>query len=338
MTAAPAPPAPGARTLLGWWRDLAPHHPRGIWLSRLPLHHVEALVELALPRRLDSLGLALLRGLEAGVAEPARLDRQVLSGLRRVLASEGLIAGRDGAWTLTAPGREALAGGPYHAAARERRSFYFVDNTPFGRPPHYLPLRRAAGTRLPPPEGWHFDPALLHACARQTPEWKRRHGFPEEVGRVLGMNATEAAADWRSVVLDSAEQLLVLFIRTGDGPEGPGLRGFSVEERGWGLHADAPVLSYRDGWEEALPDLSEELPGEAWQQAWRGWCLQRGVPAAEADGCRLERADHRLLVHAPKALVERLRAMRSDALKNETWLLAGGGRTQTAARVEVVES
>jgi hypothetical protein len=336
MTAAPAPNAPGGRTLLGWWRDLAPHQPRGLWLSRLPLHRVEALVELALPRRLDPLRLALLRGLEAGVADPAGLDRQLLSGLRHGLASEGLIAGRNGAWALTDLGREALAGGGYQAPTHKRQSFYFVDNSSFGRPPHYLHLRRAAGTPSPPPEGWRFDPSELHACVRQSAEWKRRHGFPEEVWRVLDMGTTEPA-DWRGVVLDSAEQLLALFIRTGDEPGGRALLGFPVEERGWVLHAEAPVLSYRDGWEGALPDLSAEPALEAWHHAWRSWCHQRGVPAGEVEACRLGRAEHRLPVHAPKVLVERLRAMRSDALKGETWLLAGGGRTQTAALVEIVE-
>jgi hypothetical protein len=336
MTAAPAPVPPGSRTLLAWWRELAPFHPRGLWLSRLPLHRIEALVELAPPRRLDPLRLALLRGLATGAPDPANLDRRILEGLRRSLASEGLILGRAGIRELTAVGREALAEGSYHARALERRAFYFVDNTSCQRPPHYLNLRPALRIPCLPPEGWHFDPALLQACVRQSPDWKRRHGFPEEVTGVLEMRAAEGAADWRRVVFDSPEQLLALFILTPSDGGGAALLGFQIEERGWVLHHEFPALSFQDGWEEELPDLTREQSPEVWQLAWRGWCHQRGLPVGEAAACRLERADHRLLVHAPRPFVERLRAIRSDALKGETWLLAGGGRTQAAALVEIV--
>jgi hypothetical protein len=49
----------------------------------------------------------------------------------------------------------------------------------------------------------------------------------------------------------------------------------------------------------------------------------------------LERIDHRLLVYAPPRLIDRLRAARSDAVKQEAWLLAGEGRTRTAAQIEL---
>src|SRR5262249_35580821 len=37
---------PGSRSLAGWWRQLAPLHPRAVWLAHLLLHRVEALVRL----------------------------------------------------------------------------------------------------------------------------------------------------------------------------------------------------------------------------------------------------------------------------------------------------
>jgi len=41
-------------------------------------------------------------------------------------------------------------------------------------------------------------------------------------------------------------------------------------------------------------------------------------------------------VRAPHRLIERLRAARSDAIKQEAWLLAGAGRTRTAAQLELL--
>jgi hypothetical protein len=55
------------------------------------------------------------------------------------------------------------------------------------------------------------------------------------------------------------------------------------------------------------------------------------------EACRLERVDHRLLVHAPPRLIERLRAARSDAMKQEAWLLAGVGRIRSAAQIDLVQ-
>jgi hypothetical protein len=45
-----------------------------------------------------------------------------------------------------------------------------------------------------------------------------------------------------------------------------------------------------------------------------------------------------LRVLAPGRLIDRLRAARSDALKNEAWLLAGTGRLRAAAVIELVET
>jgi len=41
---------------------------------------------------------------------------------------------------------------------------------------------------------------------------------------------------------------------------------------------------------------------------------------------------------APQRLVDRLRAARSDAVKQEAWVLAGAGRVREAAQVELVEA
>jgi hypothetical protein len=173
----------------------------------------------------------------------------------------------------------------------------------------------------------------LEACVRQTPEWKARYQFPTDVEAVLPPRAEEPdATDWRRVVLDSPQQLAFVFIRPAGGET---LLGFLVQPEGWALERE-PALRLDEGWQEALPDLAEEPAMEAWRQSWQEWSHPRGLPANEVEACRLERVDHRLLVRAPPRLIERLRTTRSDAVKGESWLLAGSGRTRTAAQIELL--
>src|SRR5262249_28239985 len=147
-----------------------------------------------------------------------------------------------------------------------------------------------------------------------------------DVTRVLG----RPAADWREVILARPEQLF-LALAQAPADEGGGLLGFAVRPDGWVLEREAPVLALPAGWREALAGLVEEPPPEAWRQAWQAWCQPRGVPAPECEACRLEPAGAALVVRAPRRLVERLRAARSDAVKGEAWLLAGAGRCRASA-------
>src|SRR5205807_2033005 len=124
MTAAAPLSLPGSRSLLGWWRDLAPRRPRRLWFGQFRFHHVEALVRVADARRVDPLQQALLRALSlhappgpngppaAGALAGLHLDPQVLLRLLHQLAGEGLVRG-NGDWHLTGAGREALEGGAY---------------------------------------------------------------------------------------------------------------------------------------------------------------------------------------------------------------------------------
>ena len=113
------------------------------------------------------------------------------------------------------------------------------------------------------------------------------------------------------------------------------MRGFVVEPRGWLIAAARPVLSMGPGWSEAFPELAQGPPHEAWRGAWRTWCQNHGVPAAEAEGCVLNRDGSRLRVEAPGELRGRLHSANGEASRDEVWLLAGEGRMRTAARVEL---
>jgi hypothetical protein len=337
MTAAPTTALPGSRTLLGWWRELAAWQPQGLWFSRLLFHRVEALVEVAHPRRLDRLRLALLRAHSLpGPLADLHLDPPVLARLAHELVGEGLLAPTAGGRPpLTPAGQEALDGGAYVVRTRERRAFYFVDNSPVHGPPHFVPLQ-PRGLSFPCVEEWRFDAALLEGCVRQAPGWKSRYRFPAEVQAVLAPSAEES--DWRRVILDRPEQWLLAWVQAPAAAAGPGLLGFPVRAEGWVLDPEAPVLALGDGWPEVFPDLAADPPAEAWRRAWLAWCQPRSLPPAEAEACRLERSGHRLLVRAPQRLIERLKSVRSDAMKNETWLLAGSGRSRAAAQVEVLDA
>lgn len=350
MSAASAAPWPGSRVLLGWWRELFDRRPQQLWFSRLLLHRVEASVRVMRTRSLDAWQRALLRILStrvpcAGGSEQhladLQMDRQVLTRFVRELTDAGLLH-RNGAdrWDLSSMGRHVLDTGSIPIPSEERRTLYFVDNSPLNRPPHFLELRRppppvTAGS-LPAPMNARFDVANLEQCLHQSAEWKTRYRFPRDIDAVLLPRAdVSEAPNWQRVVLDSVGPLLLVLLRTASASAGePTVLGFAVRAEGWVLETE-PILTLAEGWEDVLPDLAAEPSPEAWRQAWQTWCQPRGLPRAEIESCRLERSGHRLLVYAPTQLIERLRTARSDAIKHEAWLLADDGRTRSAAQIDL---
>jgi hypothetical protein len=264
----------------------------------------------------------------------------VLGRLVHELTDTGLLRRNGlGLWQMTPAGRHALDTGAVAVAGEERRQFLFVDNSALGRPPHFLPLElgpaRLAGPASPEAATCSFESAFLELCIRQPPEWKLRFRFPPEVDALLTPRADETpAANWRRVILDAVEERMLVVIHSAQRPTLPLLLGFSVRPEGWVLEPE-PLLELAEGCEEALPDLAVEPSAEMWRQAWQSWSHPRGLPPAEVEACRLERVDHRLLVHAPARLIDRLRTARSDAVKQEAWLLAGEGRTRVAAQLEL---
>jgi hypothetical protein len=357
MSAAFVQSWPGSRVLLGWWRELADRKPQQLRLSRLLVHRVEAAVLVRRPRALDRWQRALLGLARAYISQGGALlesladlqmDTQVLGQLVRELTESGLLhRNGTGLWQVTPVGRHALETGTVPLAAEERRTFAFVDNSALGRPPHFLPLGLGP-VRLAEPAsleaaGCSFEIAFLETCIRHTPEWQTRFRFPTDVESLLPPRSEESlAANWQRVVLDALEHRPFVFIHAAQtvgsasrlSPAAPRLLGFAVHPEGWGLEPES-LLALADGWEEALPDLAAEPSLEMWRQAWQTWSHPRSLPPAEVASCRLERADHRLLVYAPPRLIDRLRAARSDAIKQEAWLLAGDGRTRTAAQIEL---
>jgi hypothetical protein len=349
MTAAPGA-WPSSRHLLGWWRELADLGPRRLWVGRLPVHRVEALAAVRRSRPLDPLRRALLHFLSLhslsnnGEAPWPRLqvDAPLLAQLLRGLAGQGLVEGRTSDWVLTTAGRQALEANAILEMGHERRTFAFLDRTAAHQAPHLLPLSPAASA-TPSAETWPFAPTLLEDCVRQTEAWKARWGFPADVEAVLLPEGREGAEppDWQRVVLDCPEEVMTLLVEpsapAAGEPTGPLLIAFAVQPPNWALQRTAAVLELDEGWEEVFAGLTEAPSVEQWKQAWRAWCQQRNVPAGEADASALEFTGNLLRVRAPQRLIERLRAARSDAVKQEAWLLAGAGRVRSAARIDLLE-
>ena len=343
MTAAQPPTWPTGRTLAGWWPHLDRFRPRCLWLSRLLLHRIEAPVGVRRPVPLNGLTRLVLEALAGhssanhGSGSVARLlatlhlDAQILGRLLAELSTAGLARSND-VWTVTEAGRQALAG-RYEPVVRERRTFYFAEGSPAHPGLRFLPLERPPAAPCPSTPDWHFDVGLLRACAEQPVEWKQRHGFPIDVCAL----PAEPVEGWQQVIIDRAEQLLVLFVLSGPQEEPESLLGLGVHVPGWQLQTDQPVLALGGGWREVLPELAEDPGPERWREAWRGWCQPRGLPVGEVEACVLERRGVALVVRAPQPLAERLRTARSEIFKGETWLLAGDERTRCATLVELAE-
>ncbi len=328
MTASVPFPLPPGRVLTAWQRDLASFHPRFLRLHHLLLHRVECLVRAVYRRPLDSFRAALLRQLDASAPlDRLLVDRELLGRLMRQLCADGLVE-TAGDWRLTERGRNALESHSYTAAVEERRVFTFAEGESPDRPPFFVALHAPAAP-LAPGAGWRFDVSALETCIRRPEEWKTRHGFPTDVDALLAPPAPEARtpADWRRLILDRPEQILLVFVKE-EGPDAPQL-GFAVRPEDWVLQTQAPALTLGAGADELSPDPDEPTP-EAWREAWREWCRQRGLP--DADACRIEPAEDRVRAAAPRTLTGRLGGERTDA-----WLLAGTGRTRVAVPLEIVD-
>jgi hypothetical protein len=342
LMTAPAPLAfPGSRTLAAWWRQLAPRQPQTLWVGHLLLHHLEALIERTediRPEPIDGFVLKLL-GLFPG-ASLERLDQslhmgpQLLGQALRGLARNGLVAQQGSGWSLTALGQQARTQGEYPRTVQERRSFYFLEGEA-GRAAHVLRLHKPPTEPWQTSGEWSFDPKLLEAAVAQPESWKQAHGFPLDVQKVVPqMPAPRQLRNWQRVILDRPERLLVALSVVG---EGEGLLGFAIRQEGWALGPE-PVLSLGSVWREVFPELLEPVPESEWRHAWHEWCQQRGLAEGAAEVPALVGEGPLLKVTATPRLWERLRALRSDALRDEAWLLVGAGRIRRAVLLKISDA
>jgi hypothetical protein len=341
---------PESRVLADWWRDLKPHQPRSLWVGQFVLHRLDGLVRLSTLLPLDRLHLLLLRSLTPlspfGAANPlhaAPIQPHFVHGILQALARDGLAArDTDGNWRATPLGVQASTDGSFQRFRDERRTFAFLAPLDGGSPQFVNLLVPAdVGGAFPAPDP-QFDAKDFHDCVAQSPEWKRRRGFPEDV-TAISPSAEEAELDspslsaWRRVLVDSPVRVVMALVQTANAKDG-GMLGFWVDPRGWVLQSSWPAIRWRDGWREIFPQIGAEVPIELWRKSWAEWCRLRGLPSVDVEKCSLLAQDQRLVVHASRRMIERLRALRSDALKGEAWLLGGDGPLRRAALLEVTEA
>lgn len=362
---------PNSQTLAGWWRQLSARQPSALWVGHVRIHRIEALAEVLRNQSLDPLARYILtffglersadafrdsrtsslreghsvslEDLESSLGLDPSLVRRVLAQLER----DGLItpcqrsAEGSAAWSMTLPTARTLEQGSLTRTIRERQPFPFLEGWAAPRQLRFVNLSGpewgAPAASLPPdPELPSFDLDVLKSCIRESPAWKQRHGFPEQVLRVVSLNddaAPDAGSDrWQRVAVDRVERWCVLLSQ-----EVGGLHGFAVRLQGWVLHAAQPCFSLDDGdWESLFAEAATDPPLAAWRQAWLNWGQSRQLPASELEACSLERKGVGLRALAGKRLMDRLLATRGDALKADNWLLAGQGCARACARLEIV--
>jgi DNA-binding MarR family transcriptional regulator len=314
---------PGGRTLTAWWRQLAGHQPQALWVGYLTFHRLEALVCVLQPQSLPSFELLVLKAFalqpaagNTALAAFLHLDAGLVGRVIRYLQSEGLVRAEAGARALTESGRQAAAQGEYPRAQQQRRPFYFW-HASWCEPARSRYVALANVDKQP----WLAAPEIpcavdpLEACLSQPAEWKRRHGFPQEVRKLL------TSSGWEQVVLAAPLRLFAAVVRTA----ALQLVAVAVQPRNWELQAGHPVLLVPD--EDWMPAATDQ----EWRQSFVDWCRERQIAEEEASACTLTWQDERLLVLGPMAVEERLRLA-----KGEAWVLAGDGLVRPAARLEAV--
>jgi hypothetical protein len=340
MTAVSSLAFPPSRNLVGWWKQLGSYQPQAMWIGYLAIHHVEALVSIRTPGPIDSLNLFALRALALHpgcelqhVEDRLHVGRQIAWQMLQQLAAERLAEVNDvGRWTLTPMGVGTLKEGSYRRRRLERRTFYFIQGED-DRPAQFLPLASGVCTPWPAAMKSPFNPAVLRSCIGQTEAWKRERGFPAEIDELVDESRPDflRTEPWQRIILAYPERLSLVLILDRQ----VSVHAFPLRPEGWTLRTERPAFSLGAYWRETLPDLAVDPSLEEWRAAWQSWSQQRTLPGAEVDNCMLRRDGHRLCVQAPVRLVERLRNLKSDALKNEAWVLAGGDSIKTAALLDI---
>jgi hypothetical protein len=340
---------PGGRTLAGWWRQLAPRQPLGLWIGYAFLHRIEATVICRGEQPIDPFTHQVLQAaaLEEMVASnhvpgvtsiqvqdrlqlPLAVVQRVLSGLER----DGLLTRPSPErWQLSDCGRDALHNRSFPVRMQKRHGFAFRERLDCGgqrtEAPHFVPIADCAGSSWHVDEPHRFDVATLRACVEQSPDWKQASSFPLDVAALPEYAALEA---WQQVVIDRPERVMLVLVAV----QCQGHRevhGFAAKVDGWTLFDRAPVVKVSASSMAAWPEIAHELGAEVWQEAWRNWCKQRQLPANEVEICALKHVPPRLEVQAPPRLVQRLEAAKSDLFKGDAWILVGDGFFRTAVQL-----
>jgi hypothetical protein len=245
---------PAAGTLSAWWRQLAPLEPRAGWVGHLFCHRVEAVVQVAVPLRLERLDELLLRSLSVGAAPP--LPPPLMQRLYHQLSLAGLVAPiSNGSWFLTPTGSAAVETGVFHERQAERRFFTFVERLDANQRritlPHFLPLASTQPRSWRPSDESAFSIERLDDAIRQSSQWKETMQFPLDV-----VERPRGSGDWRSVPLVRPEHHLIVMVETADPSRA--LQAFAVRPETMMPHT-SPLFALSAGVRNSIPELFPDL-------------------------------------------------------------------------------
>jgi hypothetical protein len=246
---------PAAGTLSAWWRQLTPLEPKAGWVGHLFCHRVEAVVQVALPLRLERLDELLLKSLSVGAVPP--LPAPLMQRLYHQLSIAGLVAASpNGNWRLTPAGTAAVETGVFHERQAERRFFTFVERLGANQRrialPHFLPLAAAQPRSWRPSDDSTFAIDRLDDAIRQSDEWKETMQFPLDV-----VERPRGSSDWRSVPLVRPEHHLVVMVETADPSRA--LQAFAVRPETMMPHT-SPLFALPAGIRNLIPEMFPDVP------------------------------------------------------------------------------
>lgn len=328
---------PGSKTLGQWWRQLQSHQPHALWIGYAFLHRIEAPVRVVRTQAMDSLTHMVLRAfsleqspladgsvLERRLGLPIALTQRVLRELQRA----GLVEPSGAGLAISPRGRHALEHRHYPEPARERRGFTFLERLDVAGqrvgPAAFVPIAECPAVTWQVDDAHRFEIGWLENCIEQSADWKQAAGFPLDVEALDGGGAIE---EWQRIVIDRPERIMLAMVLT------PGLErlAFAVKVDGWALQEKTPVLRLSAA--IGCPELAPEPTAAQCQEAWRDWCRQKQLPAAEVESCVLTPRPPRLEVQMPPRLLQRLQAGKSDLFKGDAWLLIGDGYFRAATQL-----
>ena len=311
-------------------RDLAAFHPQRLWFGSFLCHYLEAAVVIREPQPLGGLRRYLLRHYSSPdqpgdkALSSLELEPGLVHRLLHEMHSMGLVERTDHGWHTTSVGQNAASSGLVDHYQRMRQTFVFLDQTSLGWVPHFLPLRTPGTALTELPARWSFDLDLLRQCILQPPAWKDRFAFPSH------LTSLETSLSWKNIAIDSPRQVELALMEV-PAPEATMLLGFALHPNDWRLQSTDPVLKIPRGWQDIFPDLMVEPELSTWMQAWLDWSATHELPAQLAKACSLEYVGNQLIVRGP---AEVIRAC--QGLQQAWWLLAPGGRSRRAIRIDQI--
>jgi hypothetical protein len=335
---------PPSQVLSGWWKELALLYPKQVWVGYLTVYHVEAPVATPAPTVRDSLSLFILRALALRTPQTWQdLDRELHLGqfmlvpLLRDLAQHQLVEQAPGdAWRLGPRAASAIESNRLAEHRHSRRTFAFRQPQSVAKPPIFIDLRAdTPWIEGPSDRPCHFDPAVLDECFQRSPDWKRKYGFPTELGRPISLASRQSnhAPSWHDIILVQPRCVPVVVVVSSAVAGREQLIGLSFTEEEWSLNLREPAFACEESWRERFTDLRRTLSPEEWRQSWRLWCQAHGLSDSDSRECALTPELLRLRVSAPAHVVDRVRTAVSKT--NGGCLLAGDDFLRNLVRIDI---